>query len=98
MQSSTPNRPVTNVAPRIDQAPMQREQSSVVPPEESTRTTPLPGADAVPRSEGVPSLRRSTRQKTIPKKFHDHVVEIPKKKVRIKLPDQPVRRSSRLKK
>ena len=42
-------------------------------------------------------MRRSTRQKTIPKKFDDHVVEMPKKKVRIKLPDQPVHRSSRFK-
>ena len=98
IQSSTPNRPVTCVTPRIDQTPMQREQSSAVPLEESTQTTPLPVADAAPRSEGVPPLRRSTRQKTIPKKFDDHLVEMPKKKVRIQLPDQPVRRSSRLKK
>ena len=98
IQSSTPNRPVTGVTPRIDQTPMQREQSSAVPLEESTQTAPLPVADAAPRSEGVPPLRRSTRQKTIPKKFDDHLVEMPKKKVRIQLPDQPVRRSSRLKK
>ena len=57
IQSSTPNRPVSGVAPRIDQTPMQREQSSAVSPEESTRTTPLPVAVAAPRSEGIPPLK-----------------------------------------
>ena len=72
---------------------------------EDARTTPLPAveaptADATLRSEGAPPLRRSTRPKTMSKKFEDFVVEIPKKakKVRIQLPDQPVRRSDRLKK
>jgi hypothetical protein len=51
---------------------MQREQSSAVSPEKSTRTTPLPVAVATPRSEGIPPLRRSTRQKTI----QSHPVEV----------------------
>ena len=72
---------------------------------EDARTTQLlaveaPTADTTLRSEGTPPLRRSTRPKTMSKKFEDFVVEIPKKtkKVRIQLPDQPVRRSDRLKK